>query len=61
MSGKKKTEKVEKKEKKAPARMATSLELLRYQDKAMQVGPQPHLRKKWSKVNIINLKGGVGS
>lgn len=47
----------ETKEKKIHIKPETPIELLRRYDKAMQVGPQLHLRKKWAKPE--KLLGGT--
>lgn len=50
-----------KEEKKVVEKLPTAMESLRTQAKAMQVGPQYHLRKNWEKYKPNILKGGIGN
>ena len=48
----------DKKEKRQSEKIETAMEQLKRWPVAMQVGPQPHLRKGWG-IDQAELKGGV--
>ena len=49
----------EESKKKRSEKVETPIELLRQMPKAMQVGPQPHLRKGWGQDSKFKLLGGT--
>lgn len=51
----------DKKEKKTPEKKLSPTQALKLKCKAMQVGPQPELRKSWGErgIEVPVLRGGV--